>query len=267
MEAVMDLGLKGRVAVIGGGSKGLGRACADSLAKEGADLVICSRSQGDLDRAAEEIRAESGAEVLTVAGDLSQLSDIQTLIRETVDRFGRIDILVNNSGGPPAGRAADTAEETWLQSIDMALLFFIRMSREAVPHMKTRGWGRIVNILASSVYQPIDNLVTSGVTRMGAVAYAKSLSDEVGRDNILVNNVAPGYLLTDRMMHIFETRSQEIGANVGDLLEAHSATIPVGRLGRPEELADLVTFLSSEKNSYTTGATILVDGGVVRSVM
>jgi 3-oxoacyl-[acyl-carrier protein] reductase len=161
----------------------------------------------------------------------------------------------------------DTSEEVWLQSIDMALMFFIRMSRESVPHMKDRGWGRIVNILASSVYQPIDNLVTSGVTRMGAVAYAKSLADEVGRDNILVNNVAPGYLLTDRMMHIFETRSQDTGANVEDLLQAHSSTIPVGRLGRPEELGDLVTFLSSEKNSYTTGATILVDGGVVRSVI
>ncbi len=133
--------------------------------------------------------------------------------------------------------------------------------------MKEGGWGRIVNILASSVYQPIDNLVTSGVTRMGAVAFAKSLADEVGRDNILVNNVAPGYLLTDRMMHIFETRSKDTGANVEDLLQAHSATIPVGRLGRPEELGNLVAFLSSEKNSYTSVATILVDGGVVRSVM
>ena len=263
----MDLGLKDRVAIIGGGSKGLGRACADSLAQEGANLVICSRNAEDLDRAAGEISGATGVEVLAVAGDLSQLEDIQALVKRTVDHYGRLDILVNNSGGPPAGRAVDTSEEVWLQSIDMALMFFIRMSRESVPHMKDRGWGRIVNILASSVYQPIDNLVTSGVTRMGAVAYAKSLADEVGRDNILVNNVAPGYLLTDRMMHIFETRSQDTGANVEDLLQAHSSTIPVGRLGRPEELGDLVTFLSSEKNSYTTGATILVDGGVVRSVI
>jgi len=263
----MDLGLKDRVAIIGGGSKGLGRACADSLAQEGATLVICSRNAGELDRGAGEISAATGVEVLAVAGDLSLLEDIQALVKRTVDHYGRLDILVNNSGGPPAGRAVDTSEEVWLQSIDMALMFFIRMSRESVLHMKDRGWGRIVNILASSVYQPIDNLVTSGVTRMGAVAYAKSLADEVGRDNILVNNVAPGYLLTDRMMHIFETRSQDTGANVEDLLQAHSSTIPVGRLGRPEELGDLVTFLSSEKNSYTTGATILVDGGVVRSVI
>jgi len=263
----MDLGLKGRMAIVGGGSRGLGRACADSLAQEGANLVICSRSADDLDRAAGEIRAATGVDVLTVAGDLTRLADIQTLVQRTVDHFGRLDVLVNNSGGPPAGRAVDTTEEVWLQAIDMALLFFIRMSREAVPHMKDAGWGRIVNILASSVYQPIDNLVTSGVTRMGAVAFAKSLADEVGRDNILVNNVAPGYLLTDRMLHIFETRSQDTGADVEELLQAHSATIPVGRLGRPEELGDLVAFLSSEKNSYTTGSTILVDGGVVRSVM
>ena len=263
----MDLGLKGRVAIVGGGSKGLGRACADSLAQEGANLVICSRNAEELDRAAGEISAASGVEVLAVAGDLTQLSDIQTLIKRTVDYFGRLDVLVNNSGGPPAGRAADISEEVWRQSIDMALMFFIRMSQEAVPHMKGKRWGRIVNILASSVYQPIDNLVTSGVTRLGAVAFAKSLADEVGRDNILVNNVAPGYLLTDRMMHIFETRSADTGANVEDLLQAQSSAIPVGRLGRPEELGDLVAFLSSEKNSYTTGATILVDGGVVRSVM
>ena len=263
----MDLGLKGRVAVIGGGSKGLGRACAQSLAQEGANVAVCSRNVEALETAAQEIRASSEVEVLAVPGDLSRLEDIQNLMQRTLDHFGRMDIVVCNSGGPPEGRAVDASEETWDRAIQMALAFFIRMGRESVPHLKKQSWGRIVNILASTVYQPIDNLVTSGVTRMGAVAFAKSLADEVGRDNILVNNVAPGFLLTDRMLHLFETRAGETGETVDALLQARSSTIPLGRFGRPEELADLVTFLASEKNSYISGTTILVDGGVVRSVL
>ena len=263
----MDLGLQGRVAVIGGGSRGLGRACAFSLAREGANVVISSRGVDDLEAAAQEIRSVTGAQVLAVPGDLSGLAGIQNLIRKTVDHFGRLDILVCNSGGPPEGRAVDTTDETWERAIQMALTFFIRMGREAVPHLRKQSWGRIVNILASTVYQPIDNLVTSGVTRMGAVAYAKSLADEVGRDGILVNDVAPGFLLTDRMRHLFETRARETGETTDEVLQARSSSIPLGRFGRPEELADLVTFLASEKNGYITGTTILVDGGVVRSVM
>ena len=263
----MDLGVAGRVAVIGGGSKGLGRACADSLANEGANLVICSRNAEELETAAAEIRGTADVDVLAVPADLSRLEDIQHLVQSAVDHFGRLDIVVANSGGPPAGRATDTSEETWARSIDMALSFFIRMGREAAPHMREGKWGRICNILASTVYQPIDNLVTSGVTRMGAVAYAKSLADEVGRDNVLVNNVAPGFLMTERMRHIFENRSQETGQDIDSVLEAGASRIPVGRFGRPEELGDFVAYLCSDKNTYVTGTTILVDGGVVRSVM
>jgi 3-oxoacyl-[acyl-carrier protein] reductase len=259
----MDLGIEGRVAIIGGGSKGLGRACALSLAREGAKVAICSRGAEDLEAAAQDIRSATGAEVLTVPGDLSRLEDIQNLVQRTADHFGRIDIVVSNSGGPPEGRAVETSD----RAIQMALTFFIRMGRETVPHLRQNSWGRIINILASTVYQPIDNLVTSGVTRLGAVAYAKSLADEVGRDNILVNNVAPGFLMTDRMVSLFETRAGETGQDVDTLLQARSSTIPLGRFGRPEELADLVAFLASEKNGYVTGTTILVDGGVVRSVM
>ena len=263
----MDLGLTDRVAIVGGGSKGLGRACADSLAREGANLAICSRNAEELDGAAQEIRDAFGVDVLAVPGDLSRLEDIQNLVRRTVDHFGRLDVVVANSGGPPEGRAVTTDEETWDRSVQMALNFFIRMGRETVPHMRQQSWGRIVNILASTVYQPIDHLVTSGVTRMGAVAFAKSLADEVGRDGILVNNVAPGFLMTDRMQHIFETRSQETGQDLETVLQARASSIPVGRFGRPEELGDFVAYLASEKNSYVTGTTILVDGGVVRSVM
>jgi 3-oxoacyl-[acyl-carrier protein] reductase len=229
--------------------------------------VICSRNAEELEQAAAEIRAATGTDVLAVPGDLSRLEDIQRLIRSAVEHYGRLDIAVANSGGPPSGRAADTDEETWSRSIDMALSFFIRMGREATPHMRQQKWGRVVNILASTVYQPIDNLATSGVTRMGAVAFAKSLADEVGRDNVLVNNVAPGFLMTERMQHIFETRSSETGQNLETVLEAGASRIPVGRFGRPEELGDFVTYLCSDKNTYVTGTTILVDGGVVRSVM
>ena len=263
----MDLGLQGRVAIVGGASRGLGRACAMGLAEEGARVAISSRSAEALEATAQEIRSATGVEVLAVPGDLSSLADIQNLIQRTVDHFGRLDVVVSNSGGPPEGRAVDTSEDNWERAIQMALQFFIRMSREAVPHLKQRSWGRILNILASTVYQPIDNLATSGVTRLGAVAFAKSLADEVGRDNILVNNVAPGFLLTDRMMDLFKTRARETGADLDTVMQARASTIPLGRFGQPEELAHLVTFLASEKNSYVTGTTILVDGGVVRSVI
>lgn len=263
----MDLGLTDRVAIVGGASKGLGRACALSLAQEGANLAISSRNADELNAAAQKLGAETGREVLAIPGDLSQLADIQNLIKRTADHFGRLDIVVCNSGGPPAGRAVDTSEELWEQSFQMSLNFFIRMSREAVPYFRERSWGRIINILASTVYQPIDNLVTSGVTRMGVVAYAKSLADEVGRDNILVNNVAPGFLMTERMVHVFENRAGGEGQSLEDVMAAHADTIPVKRFGRPEELGDLVAFLASEKNSYVTGATISVDGGYVRAVI
>ena len=263
----MDLGLQGRVAVVGGASRGLGRACAMGLAQEGARVAISSRSAEPLEATAQEIRSATGVEVLVVPGDLSSLADIQNLIQRTVGHFGRLDIVISNSGGPPEGRAVDTSEDSWERAIQMALQFFIRMSRETVPHLRQRSWGRIINILASTVYQPIDNLATSGVTRLGAVAFAKSLADEVGRDNILVNNVAPGFLLTDRMMDLFKTRARETGADLDTVLQARASTIPLGRFGQPEELANLVTFLASEKNSYVTGTTILVDGGVVRSVI
>lgn len=263
----MDLGLQGRVAIVGGASRGLGRACAMGLAQEGARVAISSRGAQPLQATAQEIRSATGAEVLAVPGDLSSLADIQDLIQRTVDHFGRLDVVISNSGGPPEGRAVDTSEDNWERAIQMALQFFIRMSREAVPHLKKQSWGRIINILASTVYQPIDNLATSGVTRLGAVAFAKSLADEVGRDNILVNNVAPGFLLTDRMMDLFKTRAREMDTDLDAVLQARAATIPLGRFGQPEELANLVTFLASEKNSYVTGTTILVDGGVVRSVI
>src|SRR4029434_4475360 len=171
----MDLQLRDKVAIVGGASKGLGRACAEVLAEEGVKVAICSRTKADLEKAGQEIRDTTGAEVLVFAGDLDQHETIRDLIATTVNRFGRLDILVNNSGGPPLARAYNATEEQWSTALDRSLLFFARMCREALPHLKRSGRGRIINILAATVYNPIPNLALSGVTRLGVVALAKSL--------------------------------------------------------------------------------------------
>jgi 3-oxoacyl-[acyl-carrier protein] reductase len=263
----MDLELTGKVAVVGGASKGLGRACAQVLAAEGAKLALCSRSQPELEKTAQEIRDVTGADVLAFAGDLDRPETIRDLIAASVARFGRLDILVNNSGGPPLARAHNATEEQWATAVQRSLLFFARMCREAVPHLRRAGGGRIINILASTVYQPIPNLALSGATRMGVVAFAKSLADEVGRDGILVNNVCPGSLLTERMLSNVTARAKETGVSVETALAQRAAETAVGRVGRPEEMAYLVAFLASSRSSYITGTTMLVDGGLVRSVL
>ena len=263
----MDLELKDRVAIVGGASKGLGRACAEVLAQEGVKVALCSRSQADLDRAAKEIHEGTGREVLAFAGDLDRPETIRDLIGATVDRFGRLDILVNNSGGPPLARAQSATEEQWATAVQRSLLFFARMSREALPHLKRQGAGRIINILASTVYQPIPNLALSGATRMGVVAFAKSLADEVGRDGILVNNVCPGVIRSERMLSNTASRAKELGISMEEALAQRAKETAVGRIGEPKEMAYLVAFLASGKSSYITGTTILVDGGLVRSVL
>ncbi len=263
----MDLEIKNKVAIVGGASYGLGRACAEVLAQEGAKVVVCSRTKANLEKAAEEIRRSTGSDVLAFAGDLESYDTIKKLISATVEHFGQLDILVNNSGGPPLGRAASATEELWATAIQRSLLFFARMCREAVPHLKKQGGGRIVNILASTVYQPLPNLALSGATRIGVVAFMKSLADEVGRDNILVNNVCPGSIVTDRMVSNVTSRAKELGISVEEGLARRASETALGRLGQPQEVASLVAFLASGKSSYITGTTILVDGGLVRSII
>jgi len=263
----MDLELTGKVAIVGGASKGLGRACAQVLAQEGAKVALCSRTEKDLDRAAQEIRDTTGSDALAFAGDLDRHETIRDFIATTVQRFGRLDILVNNSGGPPLARAHNATEEQWATALQRSLLFFARMSREALPHLKRSGAGRIINILAATVYNPIPNLALSGVTRLGVVAFAKSLADEVGRDGILINNVCPGSIMTERMLSNVTARAKELGLSVDDALAQRAAETAVGRIGDPKEMAYLVAFLASDKSTYITGTTILVDGGLVRSVL
>jgi 3-oxoacyl-[acyl-carrier protein] reductase len=263
----MDLDLKGKTAIVGGASKGLGRACAQVLAEEGANVAICSRSQTDLERASQEIRDSTGAQVLAFAGDLDRHETIRALIAAAIDRFGRLDVLVNNSGGPPLADAVDATEEQWATALQRSLLFFARMSREAIPYLKKGGGGHIINILASTVYQPIPKLALSGATRMGVVAFAKSLADEVGRDGILVNNVCPGSILSERMLSNVQARAKEKGWPLDEALKERAAETALGRIGEPKELANLVAFLASSKSSYITGTTLRVDGGLVRSVM
>ena len=263
----MDLGLKDKVAIVGGASKGLGRACAEVLSEEGATVVMCSRTLADLETSAEEIRKSTGGKIMVYAGDLEKLEVIQDLINQTVNEYGHLDFMVNNSGGPPLARSFNATEEQWDIAVQRSLLFFARMCRESIPHLKASGGGRIINILASTVFQPIPNLALSGATRMGVVAFAKSLSQEVGRDNILVNNVCPGSILSDRMMSNVTARANELGISVEDALGERAEDTAVGRLGEPKELGNLVGFLASSKSSYITGTTILVDGGLVQSVM
>ena len=263
----MDLELRDKVAIVGGASKGLGRACAEALAQEGVKVALCSRSRADLDKAAQEIRDTARTEVMVFPGDLDRNDTIRELVATTVSRFGRLDIMVNNSGGPPLARAQSATEEQWATAVERSLLFFARMSREALPHLKRAGAGRIINILASTVYQPIPNLALSGATRMGVVAFAKSLADEVGRDGVLVNNVCPGSILSERMLSNVTARAKELGIPVEEALAQRAAETAVGRIGEPKELASLVAFLASARASYMTGTTILVDGGLVRSVL
>ena len=263
----MDLQLKGKVAIVGGGSKGLGRACAEVLAEEGAKVAICSRNKGDLEKAAAEIHNATGSDVLAFPGDLDKTDTIKDLIAATVDHFGRLDILVNNSGSPPISFAYSASDEMLETAAQRSLFYFARMSREAIPHLKSGGGGRIINILASTVYQPLLKMALSGTTRIGVIAFAKSLADEVGKYGILVNNVCPGSILTERMLLNITARAEEMGISLQEALAKRAAEIPVGRLGEPKDIAYTVAFLASGKSGYITGSTIRVDGGVVRSVL
>ena len=264
----MDLGLRERVAIVGGASNGMGKAAALALAKEGTSVTLCSPDEAKLRQAELDVaRASSQHHVLAIPADLSRSEDIKRVVRGTFNRFGRIDISVNNIGGPPMGRPSELGDEEWEQALEQNFLSVVRMSQETVPYMKQQQWGRIINRLTISVKQPVEGGVLSASSRLAVVGYAKLLATELAPFNITVNNVLPGYILTDRLTSYYDAHAQEQGRSSQDVKKDAIKAIPMGRLGTPEELGDLIAFLASERASYITGANISLDGGALRATL
>jgi 3-oxoacyl-[acyl-carrier protein] reductase len=263
----MDYGLRGRVAVVNAASKGIGRAIAEALAAEGVRLVISSRDRAALDRTAAEIAAAYGQEVVPVAADVAQAGTAERVVGEAITRFGRLDILVNNSGGPPSGTFADLDDAAWQFAFDLLLLSAVRMVRAAVPHLRASGHGCIVNVESFSVKQPIPGLILSNSLRAGVVGMAKTLADELAPLGITVNTVCPGRIMTDRTRAAHRDRAQREGVPVDDIVQAvHRSEIPLGYVGAASEMGNAVAFLCSDAASYITGVALPVDGGLLRGI-
>ena len=262
----METGLAGKVALVCAASRGLGKAAARGLAAEGARVAMCARHMPTLQAAAAEIQSETGAEVLAIAADVSRRSDIVRLVDQTVQHFGGLDILVTNSGGPKAGLFSATTESDWRDAIDLVLLSTVLLCMEAVPHMR-RGGGRIINITSISAKQPIAGLMLSNALRPAVTGFSKTLANELARDGILVNCVAPGYTRTDRVIELAEATAAREGVLVEAVEKRTVQNIPLGRMAEPSEFADLVVFLASDRGRYITGTTIPVDGGYLRGLL
>ena len=263
----MNLGLEGKVAAVAAASRGLGRAVAEALAREGCDVAICARDRERLERTAAEIAAASGRKVLPVVVDLATAEGPASFVEATVAEFGKLHILFSNAGGPPPGRFDEISESDWLKGVDLTLLSAIRLTRAALPHIRKEGWGRLIYLASVSVKQPIDTLVTSNVLRPGVVGLAKSLATQLAPEGITVNVVCPGYFRTERVEELARDLAKRRGIEPEQVVAEWEAGVPAGRLGDPAELGDFVAFLASERASYLTGATIQIDGGYVRGLM
>lgn len=262
----MDLELKDRVAIVAASSQGLGKACAVALAREGAKLEICARRKEAIEAAAEEIRRVAGVEVLARAADVTRPDDVQRLVAETMEQFGRIDICVTNAGGPPAKSFAETTPEEWTAAVDLNLMSVVHFAREVLPVMQRQRWGRFLTITSVAVKQPIDGLILSNSVRSAVSGLVKTLANEYGPDNVTVNNVCPGYTRTARLTELAGRLARSEGVALGQIEERWSRQVPLRRLAEPEEFANVVAFLASERASYITGASIAVDGGLVKGI-
>jgi 3-oxoacyl-[acyl-carrier protein] reductase len=263
----MDLGLKGKCAIVCAASKGLGRASALALAREGAAVVMCARRPDVLEQAANDIRAETGATVIAVPADVAVPADIERLVRTTVDRLGAIDVLVTNTGGPPSAAFDRIDDADWYAAIESLLMSVVRLARAVLPHMRARGGGRIINVTSISVKQPVQGLVLSNALRAAVTGLAKTLSNELANDRILVNCVAPGYTATDRVVELAAATAQRENIAPEIVHQRIEDKIPMRRMGSPDEFGAAVAFLASARASYLTGITLQVDGGYVAGLL
>lgn len=263
----MDLGLDGKIALVAAASKGLGRAIAMTLAREGARLVICSRDKAKLEQTGEDICRQTGAEVHVTPVDLSATGGPARFVEFAVKQTGGVDVLVTNSGGPPVGTFADFDDRQWHNASELVLMSVVRLVRAAMPHMELRGGGRIINVSSIAVKQPVEGLLLSNAMRAAVVGLAKTLSRELAPAGILVNNVCPGRIATQRLTMLDRARSDSTGVSVEQVRMSAQQLIPLARYGQPDELAALVAFLASTRASYITGTTILCDGGLHAGLM
>src|SRR5687768_7614837 len=262
----MDLGISGRVAMVAAASKGIGRAIALGLAEEGCRVSICARSEENLESARHDLEALIGPhEVLTVAADVSKTDDLENWYKRTVERFGTVDILVTNTGGPPAARFLQLSDEQWESGFQSTLMNIVRLCRLAIPAMQEKGWGRIIHVTSLVAKQPSDDLTISTTLRTGISALTRTMSNQVAPDGILVNSVLPGNTLTERQTHLANVRGKALGITPEEAVRRTESAVPLGRMAEPREIADAVVYLASERASYITGVSLLVDGGVCQS--
>jgi 3-oxoacyl-[acyl-carrier protein] reductase len=262
----MDLGINNRVALVASSSQGIGLATARAFAREGCRVALCARTQKTLETEASEIRATHGVEVLTRAFDVTNADDVRSFVAEVVDKFGSVDICVTNAGGPPAKGFLAATLEDWRSAVDANFLSTVYFAREVIPHMQRARWGRIVTITSITTKQPVPDLVLSNAVRAAVVGLVKSLANEFGKDGILVNNVGPGFTATDRLKQLAKVRSAAQGKSEQEVFEAWAADSAVKRVGKPEEVADTIVWLASERASFITGQTVLADGGIYKGL-